>query len=474
MILGLTQIRLLILLFAFCHLAIGKNSKRATYCTNSACRLPDCFCAGARIPKGLSSSDIPQFVMMSFDGNVNTENFKLYQKIFNTERKNPNGCPIKGTFFVSHEWNDYWLTNVLYAQGHEIAANAITQESMEAFREADIDRWVKEIGGMKKILEIFGGIKSGDIKGFRSPHLQPGGDVMFDALNRSGLVYDSTLVAGENNPPMWPYTLDYKSSQDCKIGPCPKNSHPQMWEVPMVQYVDEKLRVCSMLDACQDKLTKESAYNLLLTNFMRHYQTNRAPFPIFMSTWLSTGQYRLDALLDFVDTILMLPNVYIVTISDVLQWIQNPIPCGTSNGKSGCALEGMKWSTCNSEHKRQMPCSYDQMRHCVLKRKIGDALRDRSLKSCQICPDEFPWLGNPDGSVLPMLGREIEESERPFWFPPRGLNLTTQKEEVKVIDPFESFNKMNSQDRFKQLLQRGLSDRSVNKRILARVMGDMF
>ena len=55
---------------------------------------------------------------------------------------------------------------------------------------------MKEIGGMKKILEIFGGIKSGDIKGFRSPHLQPGGDVMFDALNRSGLVYDSTLVAG--------------------------------------------------------------------------------------------------------------------------------------------------------------------------------------------------------------------------------------------------------------------------------------
>ena len=59
-----------------------------------------------------------------------------------------------------------------------------------------LHRWVKEIGGMKKILEIFGGIKSGDIKGFRSPHLQPGGDVMFDALNRSGLVYDSTLVAG--------------------------------------------------------------------------------------------------------------------------------------------------------------------------------------------------------------------------------------------------------------------------------------
>ena len=72
-----------------------------------------------------------------------------------------------------------------------------------------------------------------------------------------------------------------------------------------------------------------------------------------------------------------------------------------------------------------------------------------------------------------MLGKKIDEFERPFWFPPRGVNLTTHKE-VEIIDPFESFKKMNSQDRFKQLLQRGLSDRSVDKRILARVMGGMF
>lgn len=87
---------LLITLFAFCHLAFGEASKKATYCTGSACRLPDCFCAGARIPKGLPTSDVPQFVMMSFDGNINSENFKDYQKIFTTDRKNPNGCPIKG------------------------------------------------------------------------------------------------------------------------------------------------------------------------------------------------------------------------------------------------------------------------------------------------------------------------------------------------------------------------------------------
>ena len=87
-----------VVLLAFCHLTFGEASKRATVCTESGCRLPECFCSGSRIPKGLSSSDIPQFVMMSFDGSVNMENIEDYEKIFSEDRKNPNGCPIKGLF----------------------------------------------------------------------------------------------------------------------------------------------------------------------------------------------------------------------------------------------------------------------------------------------------------------------------------------------------------------------------------------
>ena len=132
-------------------------------------------------------------------------------------------------------------------------------------------RWVKEICGMKKTLEIFAGVKKQDVKGFRAPYLQSGGDVMFEAMAKCGLTYDTSLPAGEliqcliaivahlfglkvfifsfdifsstvgeNKPPMWPYTLDYKSQQLCKIKPCPTQSHPGMWEVPMVYYDDEQ------------------------------------------------------------------------------------------------------------------------------------------------------------------------------------------------------------------------------------------
>jgi len=277
------------------------------------------------------------------------------------------------------------------------------------------------------------------------------------------------LVAGENNPPMWPYTFDFKSTQDCKIGPCPKDSHPGMWEVPMIQYEDVKGHACSMLDACQDELTKNSAYNLLLNNFLRHYKTNRAPFPIFMNTWMSNGQYRSEALSEFLDTILMLPNVYVVTISDVLEWMQKPTPCDTTNGQTTCDLVGLR--SCGVDSARPAPCPFEQMQHCVLKRQVGEAWRDRSLKSCQICPDEYPWLGNPDGNVLPMLGQEISASERPFWSPPRGVDLTEQEEEAKPVDPFQSFKEKSSQQRFRDMLQLGLSDRTVDKKILARVMG---
>jgi len=453
--------------------------KLATLCTEGACRLPDCFCSGTRVPKGLKPSTIPQFVMVSFDGAINDVNFKNYERIFGEGRRNPDGCPIRGTFFVNHEWTDYWLTNALYVKGHEIASHTITRESMPAFQKADLDRWVKEIGGMKKILEIFGGIPAKDIKGFRAPFLHPGGDDMFEALNRSGLSWDSSLIAGENNPPMWPYSLEYKSSQDCKVGPCPRNSHPGIWEVPLVQQMDDSeiQRVCSMIDACQDRLTKLSAYNMLLDNFMRHYTSNRAPFPVFMRTWFHGSQYRFDAFLEFLDTIQMLPDVYVVTISDVLNWIQNPTPCERPEDEGetanpACRLAGLKnWSCRDPEvAKRRPACPLDRKQDCMFKNCQN---RDRRVTSCQSCNGEYPWLGNPDGSLFKITGEEIKSEERPFWFAPRGLNLTVKAEEKPKEDPFASFKKMNPKDRLRQYLRKRMKNFSTNQNVFARVMSDV-
>ena len=66
----------------------------------------DCYCGGKDIPGGFTADQIPQFVLLTFDDAVNDLNKQFYEDLFGG-RFNPNGCPIKSTFYVSHEWTDY-------------------------------------------------------------------------------------------------------------------------------------------------------------------------------------------------------------------------------------------------------------------------------------------------------------------------------------------------------------------------------
>lgn len=65
-------------------------------------------------------------VLITFDDAVNDLNKDYYKEIFEKERTNPNGCPISGTFYVSHEWTDYGQVQSLYADGHEMASHTIS------------------------------------------------------------------------------------------------------------------------------------------------------------------------------------------------------------------------------------------------------------------------------------------------------------------------------------------------------------
>ena len=51
---------------------------------------------------------IPQMILLSFNGAVNVDNFRIYEDIFNDKTAiNPNNCSAKGTFFVSHKYSNY-------------------------------------------------------------------------------------------------------------------------------------------------------------------------------------------------------------------------------------------------------------------------------------------------------------------------------------------------------------------------------
>ena len=140
----------------------------------------DCYCGGKDIPGGFSADQIPQFVMLTFDDAVNDLNKQFYEDLFGG-RFNPNGCPIKSTFYVSHEWTDYAQVQDLYADGHEIASHTVTHSFGTNFNE---EKWANEVVGEAELLVRFGGVNPADIKGMRAPFLAVGGDKMFNMLSR--------------------------------------------------------------------------------------------------------------------------------------------------------------------------------------------------------------------------------------------------------------------------------------------------
>lgn len=202
-------------------------------CDNK-CQLPDCFCSadGTSIPGQLQPNQVPQMVMLSFSGAVNELVFDHYKKILGYSNKlgsgqsrlNPNGCGIKATFFVSHEYTSYAQIHWLAAQGHEIGLHSISHRLPEIWwtDKANYSDWVEEMIGMREIIlqlsNINGDtpvIKREDMIGMRAPYIKPGGDNMYQMLNDFGLTYSSSIVAPKSEYPLWPFTLDSKVPFDC-------------------------------------------------------------------------------------------------------------------------------------------------------------------------------------------------------------------------------------------------------------------
>ena len=114
-------------------------------CDPSQCVLPACYCsADGTLAPGVTEDGsgldikqvthdktqvletiynyvkVPQMIMISFNGAVTGENMDMYAALFKSGRVNPNGCSVKGTFFVSHKYTNYSAVTELHRQGHEV------------------------------------------------------------------------------------------------------------------------------------------------------------------------------------------------------------------------------------------------------------------------------------------------------------------------------------------------------------------
>ncbi|XP_025986178.1 uncharacterized protein LOC105199736 isoform X2 [Solenopsis invicta] len=366
--------------------------KPAAKCRRDVCLLPDCSCGGSDIPGGIPNEQTPQIVLLTFDDAVNDLNKPLYSELFENGRKNPNGCPISATFYVSHEWTDYSQVQNLYADGHEMASHTVSHSFGEQF---SARKWAREVAGQREILAAYGGVKLEDVRGMRAPFLSVGGNNMFKMLWDTNFTYDSSMPIYENRPPSWPYTLDYKLFHDCMIPPCPTRSYPGLWEVPMVMWQDLNGGRCSMGDACSNPPTPDGVYKMLIKNFERHYTTNRAPFGLFYHAAWFTQPHHKEGFISFLDTIVAMDDVWVITNWQAIQWIRNPTPLALLHTFEpfGC-------------HYPDRPKKCNNAKVCNLWHKSGV----RYMKTCQACPDIYPWTGKT-GIRSSRIDNEVDAHE---------------------------------------------------------------
>ena len=140
----------------------------------------------------------------------------------------------------------------------------------------------------------------------------------------------------------------------------------------------------------------------------RHYEQNRAPLGLYLhAAWFVKSPEMMDALLFWLDEVLRsYDDVYIVSMSQVLAWMQSP----TSSNQ---AVQFSPWlSKCSS---------LDTPDTCEVRKNyfIGDSVETnfhfqfsndcylttphlsfkQRLQTCNSCPEYYPWLRDTEGSI---------------------------------------------------------------------------
>ncbi|XP_045522703.1 chitin deacetylase 1 [Pieris brassicae] len=372
---------------------VNYDPNAALPCDPGLCQLPNCFCTkyGNATPGNLIPNQTPQMITLTFDGPVNHENWDIYGKhILTSERKNPNGCPIKATFFISHPYTNYRHVQKLWNDDHEIAVHSITHRGPEEWwsKNATIEDWFDEMVGQANIINKFGRVWMEEFRGMRVPYLSVGWNRQFLMMQEFGFVYDATVVAPLVDPPFWPYTLDHKMPHQCTGNNqyCPTRSYAGIWEM-VINPLKNGDHICATLEYCPSTLSGEDVYNVLMENFKRHYLKNRAPFGIHLnSTWLKNNEY-LSALKKFTDELLRLPDVYFVTYREVIDWMKRPTPV--------LQLKKFQPWQCKNRRFQESEIACNKPKTCKLPSKVLE--QDKYMITCVDCPKSYPWIRNEFG-----------------------------------------------------------------------------
>ncbi|KAK7063546.1 carbohydrate esterase family 4 protein [Favolaschia claudopus] len=405
------------------------SSEAAGYsCDASKCKLPNCNCASPNPPGGLNGSQVPMFVVFTADDAVQSYTLDSVNQ-FLAQRKNPNGCQPKMTYFTSLNFTNYTLVTDWYVAGNEIADHTMTHVG---------DPPQNEIDGNLIALNALAGIPLKSIIGFRAPFLNYSVNTL-KLLAAAGFTYDSSSAAAipvteSGTDAFWPYTLDNGMANDCLEvdGSCKGQPVlPGFWEIPMYAFFDQRGDAgIHLMDPWLDTANGESAVNdsatleYMKATFTAHYNGNRQPIglythPIHLSTTypgVNPSNSTINMINQFLDWAQEQQDVWIVSNEQLLAWVQNPVPTSQLD-----SVEALKCSTPQVDSSLKICNGIPQNENGLLSHC---AFSDFPFFTCYGCPEVEPTVGNPNPAQQVPDGQQARSRRTStFYILPLPLSL---------------------------------------------------
>ncbi|KAJ3183218.1 hypothetical protein HDU85_002244 [Gaertneriomyces sp. JEL0708] len=396
-------------------------------CDPSTCKLPACKCPSTQAP----IANPPQFLLLTFDDSIQAATWQQSQSLVN--RKNPNGCSVKATWYTQVLYSDPYLVTQWYAQGHEVADHGVTHKTPEAGE-------YEELEGMRKWANEYAGIPLGKISGVRYPYLKYSKNGL-EQLAKMKFEYDSSIAAAGEM--WWPYTLDNGVVHNCngEINLCNAGvKAPGLWEIPMYP-INRPDGAISLMDPYNDPVVTDPISPADVTasyraTFDKHYAT-RTPFGVYTHpVWLGKAQppsipdggAKLKAVEDFLDYALSRPDTWMVTGSQLIQWMKNPVPADqlASQPYMSCTpTPAPPANICNG-------LAGGQPELC--------SLPDGAFSSCYGCPQAYPTLQNPSPPSSATARCKVPTTCDTLYWDPVGCKCLCEADSCKYTDSARPVN----------------------------------
>ena len=300
---------------------------RHDYDCNPACSLPFCYCEKERIPGDIPTRKTPQMILFTYSGELTETVSDQLADVFSHKRKNPNGCPISITTFVSGQGTHWCSVNDLYYRGYEVAVQTNSTNLGQNWTD---DKWAEQTEGYRVNVSRDARIPLSHIVGMRAPRHTPGGDAQFSSLYEGNFVYDSSLSDQPVNTDglsYWPYTLDNPDTQTtcADVEKCPKGEYPGLWEIPSVKLSNENMS-CIYLDMCLSYLSSAEEVAAFLKHNVRRRSMNRAPLVINLLKESLAQKKVISGISLFLDYVEECEFTWVISMSHLVSWMHSPVP----------------------------------------------------------------------------------------------------------------------------------------------------